>query len=184
MKSYIKYAGLALLVTVISVVIYAALKPDQYHTPERIAWKNRAIKELEVIGLKYGKPALDYTHEGWLSPEGLIMEDGSWMAYRSSYHEGIYDIFIGRASNNKWYYSSSHICVRIEEVQPESLPEFINQHSLVEFDGSSDDCLLSTWSPKNEPGPVDYIPKVIVILVVLLVVAVICKIRLRSTAEE
>ena len=113
MKIYIKYAGLILLMAVISVVIYAVLKPDQYHSPERIAWKNNAIKELEVIYLKDGKPPLDYTHEGWFSTEGFVMVDGSWMVYRSicsKEDSSISDIFIGRGSNGKWYYSTYHFC--------------------------------------------------------------------------
>ncbi len=155
MKTFIKRAGLFLLLAIVSVIIYANLKPDQYHTSERIEWKDKAIAELSGIEPAKGIPPFEYTVDGWFSPQGLLMEDGSWIAYRQVCHKEkpeIYDIFIGQASDGKWYYSTYHFCIgaiTIMEEQPKSLSAFIDQCALVEFDGASDDCLLPTWPPKE-----------------------------------
>jgi len=144
----------AILIVVVVLVIAIVIRPDQYHTPERIEWKNNAITELSLIELSEGIPDIKFTHDGWFSEQALLMGDGSWIAFRYFYNEGdsrIYDIFIGRGSNGNWYYSTYHFCIgcyNILDEQPDSLSAFIDQCALVEFDGESDDCLLPTWPPE------------------------------------
>ena len=80
------------------------------------------------------------------------MKNGDWIAYASRCSKEdwrIRDIFIGRATDGKWYYSTFHFCrgmltLRVED-RPESLDKFITAYSLREFDGRSDECLKKTW---------------------------------------
>ena len=126
---------------------------DKFHTAERVKWKNEALKELRLIEINKAIQPIEYTHEGWFSPQGLRMKDGSSIIFRSRCHKEdpeIQDIFVSRASNDKWYYSTYHFCIdalTIMDEQPASLEAFITHCYLVEFDGSSDDCLLPTWTP-------------------------------------
>jgi|AOAMet2_C27A4_35_1029305.scaffolds.fasta_scaffold02648_2 hypothetical protein len=152
----IKITLLTVSIVVTVLIAYLVNRPNQYHTSERIEWKDAAIEELNAIESAKGIPPFKYTVDGWFSPQGLLMEDGSWIAYRQRCHKEdprIEDIFIGRASNGKWYYSTYHFCIGacvvLMDEQPESLAAFIERCALVEFDGESDDCLLPTWPPKE-----------------------------------
>ena len=199
----IKITSFVILIIVAVLVAIVASRPDQYHTAERIEWKDNAIAELSTIDPSLNILPVTYTHEEWFSPQGLLMKDGSWIACRamcSKENSDIYDIFIGIGSNGKWYYSTYHFCIglyTVMEEQPATLNSFIEQCSLVEFDGKSDDCLLSTWPTEDVADLTDSsysstltkkgkkaLFAIPIIIVVLLVVAVYCKIRLRYTEEE
>ena len=75
------------------------------------------------------------------------------MAYRNicAKEKGhIPDLFIGRASDGRWYYSTYHFCMDMIVLktmldQPESLTKFRADCFLQGFDGRSDDCLRKTW---------------------------------------
>ena len=82
----------------------------------------------------------------------MLVKNGDWIIYASRCHKQdprVYDIFIGRASDGKWYYSSYHFCIGMFVLafdgQPCDLPAFIKQYHLREFDGESDDALQKTW---------------------------------------
>jgi hypothetical protein len=85
------------------------------------------------------------------------MKNGDWILYRSictKQDRRIHDIFIGRASDGKWYYSTYHFCIGLVTLmmmdQSENLPEFLKTYYLREFDGHSDKCLKKTWPTKNQ----------------------------------
>ena len=124
------------------------------HSSARVEWKDQALEDLQTIDTAASIPNFNDLHEGWFSQQGIVMADGSWIAYRSKCHKedpNINDIFIGRASDGKWYYSTYHFCIGacviLMDDRPESLASFVKEHALVEFDGKSDDCLRSTWNP-------------------------------------
>lgn len=86
------------------------------------------------------------------------MTNGKWIAYASICRKSdfwIKDIFIGRGSDEKWYYSTYHFCNGMfammmdydmpQRPQPESIAAFAQRHALREFDGESNECLKKTW---------------------------------------
>jgi hypothetical protein len=85
------------------------------------------------------------------------MTNGDWVVYRNvcwKEPSRIPDLFLGRASDGKWYYSTFHFCVRMIVLkdmlgQPEGLVNFRTNCYLREFDGRSDECLKSTWPLKH-----------------------------------
>ncbi len=87
----------------------------------------------------------------------IVMTNGQWMAYRNvcaKEKEGIPDLFLGRGSDGRWYYSTYHFCIRMIVLkdmlgQPESLAQFVQEGFLREFDGHSDECLKKTWPLKR-----------------------------------
>ena len=89
--------------------------------------------------------------------ENLILAtNGDWIVWASKCSKEdrrIHDIFVGRASDGKWYYSTFHFCngkiVLMMEEQPANLGAFIQAYSLREFDGQSDECLGKTWPPER-----------------------------------
>ncbi|MBT8448985.1 MAG: hypothetical protein KJO69_04810, partial [Gammaproteobacteria bacterium] len=108
MKSPLNITVIAVVAGIIALFGAKMFSSDEYHTSERIEWKDNAIAELSAIEPAKGVPPFNFTVDGWFSPQGLLMRDGSWIAYRQMCHKEkpkIYDIFIGRASNGKWYYS-------------------------------------------------------------------------------
>jgi hypothetical protein len=60
------------------------------------------------------------------------------------------DLFVGRGSDGKWYYSTFHFCVGKcvlqMERQPDSLAQFVDAYWLAAFDGKSDESLKVTWN--------------------------------------
>ena len=142
---------------------------DRLHTKARKEWKEKAIAEIgrRVGDVKWlaaetntlaaiaAKDSSD--SDAWLSDQLVLMTNREWIAYASEcikQDPRIHDIFIGRGSDGKWYYSTFHFCVGMLELrtgdQPESLAKFAESYSLREFDGSSDECLNLTWPPKRK----------------------------------
>jgi len=91
------------------------------------------------------------------------MKNGDWIACQnicSKEDSRVQDLFIGRASDGKWYYSTFHFCIGMtvlrdmEQWQPDSLAQFVDAYWLVPFDGRSDECLKATWT-RAEPYGLD-----------------------------
>ena len=142
---------------------------DLPHSKWRREWKDAAIGTVEKQTLDRGWVEKEITtvkaklkpqgedDGGWFSESLLLMKNGDWIAYSSRCRKEdwrIPDIFLGRASDGKWFYSTFHFCrgmltLRVED-RPESLAKFISAYSLREFDGRSDECLKKTW-PTAEP---------------------------------
>lgn len=91
----------------------------------------------------------------WVGDELLVMKNGQWLICQNvctkEQHTPVRrDIFIGRGSNGRWYYSTFHFCVgkcvlQMEQ-QPESLSQFVEGYWLVPFDGKPEHCLEETWT--------------------------------------
>ena len=115
------------------------------------AWLQKEIDSLRT------KASTDREWDKWISEDLILMTNGEWMVYRNicAKEEGrIPDLFIGRGSDGKWYYSTYHFCIGMLVLksmidQPESLPRFRNDSYLCEFDGHSDECLKTTWPPRH-----------------------------------
>ncbi|MCH7228372.1 hypothetical protein [Haloferula sp. A504] len=140
-----------------AVGLILLLNPDQYHTPERRAAKARMIEEIadQLASSAQGSRDEDGS---WWNEEIIRFSDGSWIAYRAQCHKAdpkVYDLFIGRGSNGRWYYSTYHFCVGMmllhSTEQPESLDAFVSAYALEEFDGQSDEALRPTW-PASQAG--------------------------------
>ncbi|NBV20453.1 MAG: hypothetical protein EBS05_00430 [Proteobacteria bacterium] len=137
---------------------------NRLHASARKTWKETAIstierhladtswlpKEMALIKAKIESRGED--DGGWFTSDLLVFKNGDWIAYGAKCSKEdirIHDIFVGRASDGKWYYSTFHFCIgmldlRVEE-RPENLSKFITTYSLREFDGHSDECLEKTW---------------------------------------
>ena len=169
MKSKFKWVLFAAAILVVAVAAYAfiSLRPaDRLHAKPRKEWKDNAIPIVErkasdsawvtnqIAALKATITAGRNSERDWMGDELLLMENGEWIVYASHCHKAdqrIHDIFIGRASDGKWYYSTFHFCIRMYTLtfyeRPPSLDRFIRDYSLREFDGRSDECLKKTWPP-------------------------------------
>lgn len=82
-----------------------------------------------------------YGHE-WLSDHLISMDSGEWIVYFaecSKANPRIADIFVGKSSDGKWYYSTYHFCVGMMNIRtrPPTLVDFTNDYSLCEFDGDA-----------------------------------------------
>jgi hypothetical protein len=125
---------------------------DPHYATERRAWKNRAIEEVKQESATPPDPDARYSEDEWLTTGKIACADGSWLAYRSQCHKQdpkVWDIFIAKASDGRWYYSDFHFCIGAMVLgmrgQPESLEKFKSDYFLAEFDGSSDAALSPTW---------------------------------------
>jgi hypothetical protein len=134
----------------------------------RREWKDRAISEiarqtsetapiLKEIAAMRTKLSVETEWDSWVSRDLIVMTNGEWMAYRNicAKEKGhIPDLFIGRGSDGKWYYSTYHFCIDMIVLktmmdQPESLTKFRTDGFLQGFDGRSDECLRKTWPLKR-----------------------------------
>ena len=99
------------------------------------------------------KQAEIHQEGNWVGDQMLVMGNGEWIVFRNECvhrHQFLGDIFIGKASNGKWYYSSFHFCcetvVLRMEGQPGNLAAFVGKYFLREFDGKSDEGIGQTWA--------------------------------------
>jgi hypothetical protein len=146
--------------------------PDPLRSKARRQWKDNAIvqiakqtsdpaailKEIEVM--KTTPPDSEWW-DTWISEDLIVMTNGQWMAYRNvcqKEDDRIRDLFLGFGSDGRWYYSTFHFCVKMQNLSvakdikalgpPRNLTEFSKQYYLREFDGHSDECLKDT-RPKH-----------------------------------
>jgi hypothetical protein len=113
-----------------------------------------ATVSKEIEAMKATPPESEW--DTWISEDLIVMTNGQWMVYRNvcaKEQERIPDLFLGRGSDGRWYYSTFHFCVRMINLkdvvgQPKSLTEFSRTCYLKEFDGHSDECLKDT-RPKH-----------------------------------
>jgi hypothetical protein len=162
-------------VPVIGIAVVGALgvawsQSDPLRSTARRQWKDRAIAQIERR--LNDKPWLDaevsrlrsaaatQPHRGvWVGDELLVTKNGDWIICQNVCTKEQdtpvkRDIFIGRGSDGRWYYSTFHFCVgkcvlQIMGWKPDSLAQFVDAYWLVPFDPKSDECLKITW----EGGP-------------------------------
>lgn len=163
-KRFIIIAGfVSVLVAVTVIAIALRYAPS---ASARRAWKDNAIREISTRLADPTWPGHELTHlkakgtndpgdsDTWLSERLIVMQNGEWLAYANTCQKQdsrIRDLFLGRGSDGRWYYSTYHFCVgmivlRMEE-QPHDLAEFSKTYHLRGFDGHSDECLQKTWPP-------------------------------------
>jgi hypothetical protein len=94
----------------------------------------------------------------WVGDHVLLMKNGDWIVFQndcSHQQQLLRDIFIGKGSDGRWYYSSFHFCcdaiVLKIEAQPPDLTAFVQKYFLREFDGKSDDAIKPTWTVGSGP---------------------------------
>jgi hypothetical protein len=150
-RKFTRYGAAFLTLTGVAVGISVLTRPDIYHTKERRQAKSAMISAI-ATDLESGKTPPKPADDEWMNDRVIFCEDGSWLSYRSRCHKQdpkIYDIFIAKASDEKWYYSTYHFCigamVLAEFGQPPSLRAFKAKYALQEFDGKSDAALKPTW---------------------------------------
>ena len=168
MKKKLVIAGAASLLCIAAFGLIVATRGERLNSKARKEWKDKAIAEItrqisdtapvskEIESLKT-KPSEESEWGRWISEDLIVMTNGEWMAYRNicAKEEGrMPDLFIGRGSDAKWYYSTYHFCIGMIVLksmrdQPESLTRFRSDCYLREFDGYSDECLKKTWPLKH-----------------------------------
>jgi hypothetical protein len=172
-KRVIIAAGILTVLVMAGVFVAKCTDPYGLQGTPRREWKDRALTKItrrsndstwlasEIATLK-AKATKDQTDsDGWLSPHLILMTNGEWIVYANVCRKEdrhIHDLFLGRASDGKWYYSTFHFCIQmlvlkmgmIEEGGPGSVAKFAETYYLRAFDGHSDDCLHMTWPPKRK----------------------------------
>jgi hypothetical protein len=164
-----------LLVLVVTFVGWRAFQfsnSPRLRSESRRVWKDHAVRDIaertrDVGWVQEERQALRVNasnswtdSDTWMSPGLILMTNGDWIAYTnvcSKQDRRIHDLFIGRGSDNKWYYSTYHFCINMIDlrigteggVAPATLHEFAKQYYLREFDGRSDESLSKTWPPKR-----------------------------------
>ena len=166
MKTKAKWLQLAGVLGLAAVAFVFLRDPmhGRLHAQARKEWKDAAIAgierragdpawlEKELAAVKDKLEAEGEDEGGWFTKDILLLKNGDWVAYAaqcSKEDARIHDIFIGHASDGKWYYSTYHFCIGMivlrMDGRPQSLAKFISECSLREFDGRSDECLNKTW---------------------------------------
>lgn len=171
MKRTLAIAGAGVLTLVgVAGLMMLSHGGDRLHARARKEWKERTIPEIarrvadtnwlasETTRLQ-ARRGEEPDSAGWFTDRLILMTNGEWMVYGnkcSKEDRRIHDIFIGRGSDGKWYYSTFHFCIGMVTLemwgqQPASLGQFVDTCFLREFDGFSDDCLRKTWPPERGP---------------------------------
>lgn len=133
-------------------------------------WKNEAVVEIarlasdrswitqQTAAIRTSMSETPHMDGAWVGDRIVVMGNGEWVVFKNAcvhQHQLLGDIFIGKASDGRWYYSSFHFCcdmvVPRMEVQPADLKTFIKNYCLREFDGESDEAIRQTWVPGTSP---------------------------------
>ena len=157
--------AICLCAVALGVVIFFG-GPQRLNSKTRRQWKDNAIVQIakqtsdsaaifkEIEAMKTTPLDSEWWHT-WISEDLIVMTNGQWIAYRNicqKEDERIPDLFLGLGSDGRWYYSTFHFCVRMQNLsvmgQPKSLTVFSKKYYLREFDGHSDECLKDT-RPKH-----------------------------------
>jgi hypothetical protein len=172
-KRVIVAVGILTVLVMAGVFVVKNTDPYGLKAKPRREWKDRALAEItrrnndsvwvaaEIAGLKARATKDQTDSDGWLSPHLILMTNGEWIAYANVCRKEdghIHDLFLGRASDGKWYYSTFHFCIgmlvlkmeMVEEGEPGSVATFAKKYYLRAFDGHSDECLQITWPPKRK----------------------------------
>lgn len=167
-RSVITLAAVLLVLGAVGVWVWELSSGTRLDARARRHWKEEALAKMQQrIGdepwlaaeLERLKPAPPVEMGGWVGDEILVMKNGEWIICQnicSKQNWRIHDLFLGRGSDGKWYYSTFHFCVGKcvlgVERRPDSLSEFVDAYWLKPFDGRSDKCLKETWTPDKPYG--------------------------------
>lgn len=153
----------SVILALAGLLLFLWLLRDPLYSSARRAWKNEAIARInDRLADQQGIDKAVATHargpasrpsSGWGRDPVIVMRNGDWIVSESicsKQDRRIRDIFIGRGSDGRWYYSTFHFCInRVVldmETQSDTLAQFVQAYWLSEFDGQSDECLRATWT--------------------------------------
>ncbi len=161
--------AVAVLLTIVAGVFLClpwAVRQHQYLA--RKDWKAGAIpeiakfandskwvsEEIALLGSEEATGGQRIIADRWLTDRMVLMASGEWLVYKSHCSKApphqVRDIFLGKGSNGRWYYSTCHFCVgmcalvMMQDMPPYDLATFALRYHLKEFDGVSDECLQQT----------------------------------------
>jgi hypothetical protein len=139
-----------------SIAFVFVRRSDRMTGVARGEWKNQAITRIEKRSADdpwIKSTIASSSQSGWNGDELLMMKNGEWIICQSICSKQnwfIHDLFVGKGSDGKWYYSTFHFCINKtvlrDESQPETLAQFVSAYWLTPFDGKSDACLQTTWT--------------------------------------
>ena len=167
-KGYIIWLVVAATIAVLIVGPFVAL--TQWYVPKvrreaSVQFQRDAI--LEVIRLTANTgwieeklasiPEIKWDDDHWFSQNLILMQNRDWIVYEAECTKSnwrVNDIFIGKGSDGRWYYTTYHFCVRMLELEcsgpSPDLSSFIDKYSLREFNGDSSADLPSTWPESDD----------------------------------
>ncbi len=92
----------------------------------------------------------------FISPDLVVMTNGEWIIYRAATHKqgtAFPELFVGLASDEKWYYTTYHFCHQMmvlgADGQPPSLEYFVTNYYLVPYTEQPYEKLTKTWPLKE-----------------------------------
>jgi len=154
--------GVTAGVIAVAVMILVVTLP-RYRDSVRNQWKvdtiaaiNRLASDTNSVAAAITSLAAQTpkggTDDGWISDHLILMANGDWIVYDNICTKSdwrIADIFIGHASDGKWYYSTFHFCIgaivlRLQG-RPADLATFVKEYYLSEFTGQATEILGVTW---------------------------------------
>jgi len=132
-------------------------------------WMERSVQELRALSTETNWIAgkieslcafpnqQDDLGRHFISPDLILMANGEWIVYRAATHKQgtqFPELFVGYASDGRWYYSTYHFCRQMMVLgcdgKPSSLSEFRTKYCLVPYSEEPYHELKATW-PQNSP---------------------------------
>ena len=112
-----------------------------------------AIETVKALKCKHAITLPSDGPSDWLSDNLILMANGEWIVYSAECGAADWrkcDIFVGKASDGKWYYTTYHFCGMINLLfQPPNLTSFIRHYALGEFDGNPESHPPATWPRRH-----------------------------------
>ena len=133
------------------VIVRWFVQDDPLRAQSRRDWKDRAVARIER---RLGGERVVPAGGDWVGEGVLVMGNGEWIVCENVCRKEagrVHDLFVGRGSDGRWYYSTFHFCkgltvLRMGEPRPASLAEFADAYWVATWDGRSDACLKETWT--------------------------------------
>ncbi len=154
----------AVVVTVV-LIVGVLVAVTQWYIPKirreaNDAFRHNAITEIErltddtvwISKHQASIPEVKWDGPRWFTQNLIEMTNREWIVYQAACRKSdwqVDDLFIGKGSDGKWYYTTYHFCVQMLELEGDGpspdLPAFISEYSLQEFSGTADEDLKRTW---------------------------------------
>ncbi len=129
-------------------------------------WLERSVAEIRALSSETNwiVGAIESMHatpedelgRHFISPDLVVMTNGEWIIYRSATHKQgteFSELFVGRASDEQWYYTTYHFCRQMmvlgADGQPPSLAHFVTSYYLVPYTEQPYEKLTKTWPLKE-----------------------------------
>ena len=160
-KRYLVIVTVLLAVSLAGVLCVLGMRWARQRSIEK--WNHAAIAAVSSlasdtnwiasqISTLHTQPIEDMSQSGWMTNNLIVLKSEEWLIFTNACQKEdwrLQDMFIGKASDGKWYYTTYHFCIGMKVLpvmgQPENMQAFKTKYFVRWFNGAQEAVLTKTW---------------------------------------